>query len=487
MVPFAFMRLAPVLLLFLAAACNSADSTPMPSCLEDGCAAGLTCNAVSGVCETRLQLTAAAETGGAVATTGSGCTGTSCSVLAATQVTLTATAEAGYRFLAWSGGAACADETANPLVVTVTESQTCTATFVRRFTVRGTVTGAETSVEATAPSADPATCEASQCEVDTGKTVVLTAPVVPGFWVSGWTGEGCPTEGSQINVTADADRTCTATYAPGLVVAGMVTGRTGTVTATSEAPAKLCEANQCTVPPHASVVLTRPTDIPRGRWIGWFGEGACTGTETSVTIADVTEAASCEARYEPRLSATGLVDGPTAVVTVDTLDSEEICEPGVCYLQSGYNVTFDAPEVSGWQFSHWSGDCDSTESSVTLQEISSDVECTAHYDQFFLVTGVPSNEDAEINAQTEAYSCDGASCLVPAGTRVEFYVSGFWAITGVEGEGCSTDDGEGGTFAYLESAMFDGQTCDIEVAPFIDIRLTSQSNQVEFQDYGELD
>ena len=236
----------------VAPGCNSGDRNNQNSCLETGCPGNQSCNATTGDCEARLTLTVTAETGGAVSASGTGCSGASCSVAPQTTVTLTATAEGGYRFTGWGG--ACAGQTANPLTYVVAAAGTCTAGFVQRFTV----TGGPEGVVATAPGDEHAVCDGASCVVDAGAEVVLTAPIVGGSYVSGWSGDGCPTAGSQITVVADGDRLCTAAYAEGIAVLGTVTGRPGSVSASSSDPQKACSENQCVVASGGSVVLTRP-------------------------------------------------------------------------------------------------------------------------------------------------------------------------------------------------------------------------------------
>jgi Divergent InlB B-repeat domain len=467
--------------LLLVAACGSADRDNQNSCLEAGCPGNQSCNVTTGVCEARLTLTVTAETGGSVTTSGTGCSGTSCSVVAATVVTLTATAETGYRFTGWGGS--CAGESANPLAVTVTVNGTCTAEFVRRFTV----TGAPEGVVASAPGDEHALCDGASCVVDAGAEVVLTAPNLAGGYVSGWSGEGCPTAGSQISVVADGDRLCTAAYAEGIAVIGTVTGRPGAVTATSSDPQKACAENQCVVASGGSVVLTRPDDVLRGRWIGWFGDAGCEGTEATVTLVDVTETVACEARFQPRVQAVATLEGPTGSVTIDSNDENDICESGSCWADEGSSFTFEAPnEFADWSFSNWSGDCgDGSETSAQVSDAVTDVTCTAHYAGFLDVIGTPSDPEATIQAQTENGPCGGNSCRVSTGTRVEFYVSGDFDITGVTGQGCENDNNDGVRFIYVEAA-FDEQTCAITVQGTVDFQLhASGSGAVEFEESSD--
>ncbi|MBR2476013.1 MAG: metallophosphoesterase, partial [Bacteroidaceae bacterium] len=88
-----------------------------------------------------------------------------------TQVTFTATANPGYRFVQWSNG-----ETANPYVTTITANTTLTASFelIPTYTVNVTTNGTG------------GTATASSNSVEENGTVTLTADAADGYRFTGW-------------------------------------------------------------------------------------------------------------------------------------------------------------------------------------------------------------------------------------------------------------------------------------------------------------
>ena len=88
-----------------------------------------------------------------------------------TEVTFTATANLGYRFVSWSN-----DETANPYITTITANTELTANFeaLQSYTINVTTNGAG------------GTATASQGSVYENGTVTLTAEAADGYRFTGW-------------------------------------------------------------------------------------------------------------------------------------------------------------------------------------------------------------------------------------------------------------------------------------------------------------
>jgi hypothetical protein len=163
-------------------------------------------------------------------------------------------------------------------------------------------------------------------------------------------------------------------------------------------------------------------------------EGACvTETDSAVLSATFNAEASAE--------------GANAVVLVESSGGE--CSESPCTVKSGATVTFTAPEVAGYRFRDWSGDdpgCTGDKLQITLEDVSSDVRCIAHYVRRLSVSGsVAGDADSAPTASSDApfAECRGASCDVEAGDIVTLLAperAGF-RFDGWDGEGC--DDAEG--------------------------------------------
>jgi len=122
-------------------------------------------------------------------------------------VTLTANANTGYLFDSWNG---CDSVNGNQCTLNITGAKNVTANFVQAYTLTvqksGNGTGTVTS--------DPAgiNCGSDCSEVyATGKQVTLTAQPDASSRFDGWSGD-CSGTNPTVQVTMDADKTCTATF-----------------------------------------------------------------------------------------------------------------------------------------------------------------------------------------------------------------------------------------------------------------------------------
>jgi hypothetical protein len=123
-------------------------------------------------------------------------------------VTLTATADAGYRFSAWGG--ACSGSAPCPL--TMSADRRVSATFTPERTVSVTVTGAG-RVTSSPAGIDCSTGTCSHLFAADAGQVVLTATPDPDNYLNAW-GVDCAGNESTCRLPLDADRHATAAFNP---------------------------------------------------------------------------------------------------------------------------------------------------------------------------------------------------------------------------------------------------------------------------------
>jgi len=112
-------------------------------------------------------------------------------------VTITASANSGYRFSGWSGDAS---GTTNPITITMDSNKSVTANFIRQYTLTiAAGTGGTTN-----PSPGTYT-------YDSGTQVSITATPNSGYQFSGWSGSASGTT-NPISITMDNDKSVTANF-----------------------------------------------------------------------------------------------------------------------------------------------------------------------------------------------------------------------------------------------------------------------------------
>ncbi len=217
---------------------------------------------------------------------GAGCTATVCTVYPNGSASLSAAANSGFRFKAWSGGS-CSGDTDPCTVSPVNASETDAATFVQRFTVTGTPTGTGNTVSAADTSANQPSCSGAACTVDAGDSVTLTATAGPGYRFAGWSAAGCPSSETTYLTTAmcmvsnvQATQVVTANFVAQDLVSGpaVLTGGTVDVSVPSADRTSTCSgANSpqasCGVDPGSDVTVTA---VPASGYsfTGW-SSGSC--------------------------------------------------------------------------------------------------------------------------------------------------------------------------------------------------------------------
>jgi hypothetical protein len=180
-----------------------------------------------------------------------------------TEVTLSATAEAGSEFAGWSG--ACTGT--GSCKVTMSEAKSVTATFeeVPLFTlsVSKAGTGSGTVMSSPAGINCGGTCSA---EFEEGKTVTLSATPASGSSFTGWSGACTGT--AACNVTMSEAKSVTATF--------------NAQSSGGPPPPATCATNAALCPPSTATAATK-AEVKSGKaalQISCPGPGACTGKLT---------------------------------------------------------------------------------------------------------------------------------------------------------------------------------------------------------------
>jgi hypothetical protein len=215
------------------------------------------------------------------------CSGGACTVDAGSNVTLTASPSAGYRFTAWSG---CSTATTAALTLSNISANiaNCTANFAQRLTVTGTTAPAGLSIVATSSSAG-ASCSGATCSVDSGSAVTLTAAASSAdYQIEGFTGTGCSDANPDNNLatlqlgSVTASLNCVAVYRVRISVAVATSGVAGTVSITSPGAGINCtllgnDIRACFVPVGTSVTINA-VNAGNTRLGTWTGGTGCAGT-----------------------------------------------------------------------------------------------------------------------------------------------------------------------------------------------------------------
>ena len=403
---------------------------------------------------------------GAVTTSSSdptvSCTKTACTIDQGQSLTLSAPAESGFRFLAWSGPG-CETGT-----IKAADATTCTASYAQAITVTGVAAGATATITAssTSPGKD---CSSATCTLDAGGSVMLTAEdLSPDDRFVDWTGDaGCTGAGVRTLVLTGVTRStsCTANYVHRIkVTAGTEAGVTDAVTVTPADPTAELIGAVWYVDEGTGVTLAAPTETLK-RFVTWSGSDACNGkTDASITFVPATDV-TCTATYQQQFQITvaANVDGSTVTVSAPG------CAAGAttCAVDKNATAMLTATVPSGYRFDQWTGDAACTGTSATLGfQVTATESCTASFIHQATVTGiVPGGFTGSVTANAAPPGvCSGNSCTVDEGSSVTlipptntgFYVSGWTGCTGTPSGG-----------ALVVTATGANPTCTVQYAPGI--------------------
>jgi NOL1/NOP2/fmu family ribosome biogenesis protein len=180
-------------------------------------------------------------------------------------VTLTATPNSGWMFVAWSGD--CSGT--NPVTqVTANGEKLCTASFTELIYTLNVALNGDGSVEDVPPGGINCPGDCTERYLD-GTVVTLNATPSAGWQFSQWSG-GCSGPNPTTQVTMNADKTCTAVFAP--IIYLLTVNVTGQGTVTSN-PAGIACQGDCSEG-YASFTVVTLTAVPDFGWFfgGWGGD-----------------------------------------------------------------------------------------------------------------------------------------------------------------------------------------------------------------------
>ena len=349
-----------------------------------------------------IQLTVAAADGGSVSSASE-------SLAPGSSVTVTATAEEGYRFAGWTGAVESLD---NPLTVSFESNAELIANFIRQFTL--------TIAASNGGSVDQATQA-----VDIGSEVTVTATAEQGFQFTGWTGTDVTTNPLVLSVNANQSISpiFTALY---------------TVTLGNSAGGTIDKSTQ-TVPNNTQLTISA-TPQAGFSFSSWSGDVI---SSENPLILSVQADSSITANFIQNVTLNvvqasgGTVDQATQTVPVGTL------------------VVLNAIPDAGYSFSGWSGAVTSTDAQVTV-EVNEELTITPAFEVTLL--GQAGAEIEPITRQKVAVflvafpdSTSNNMAYFPSPLEVETYFN----------------DPEGEIAQYLNAMSYGQFTLDVDVfGPF---------------------
>lgn len=263
-------------------------------------------------------------------------------------VTLTAQPGAGSYFTGWSGSCSGTEEDA---VVVLQQAAQCTANFENQRQLSFTIAG-----QGRVLVPDAGLDCTSDCSTNVGhdSQLAVSAQAAPGWRFVAWGGDcAFANPGASLNLTADRDLACSASFMPRWTLTVTLTG-TGQGSVASDVPGIAC-APACSADfdEGTSVALTASAE-PGSVFVGW--QGACSGNEPVAVVA-MTQARSCEARFLPA----SLIE----VAVIGDGDVEMSPSPLLCgltttcfaFLAEGAQITLTAVPHAAQRFVTWHVDC----------------------------------------------------------------------------------------------------------------------------------
>jgi len=237
------------------------------------------------------------------------------------NVTLSATANAGYNFTNWSGDLA---GSVNPTTITMDGNKSITADY-------------QTNTYSLAVTATNGTVNKSpsQATYQHGDTVTLTATPASGYHFTGWSGDLTGTA-NPAAITMDADKSVTADF--------VINTYTLNIAATNGSVSKTPDKAAYN---HGDTVTLSATANAGYNFTNWSGD--LTGSVNPTTIT-----------MDGNKSITADYQTNTYSLAVTATNGTVSKSPDQATYQHGDTVTFTAAPASGYQFTGWSGDLTGT-------------------------------------------------------------------------------------------------------------------------------
>ncbi len=183
----------------------------------------------------------------------------------------------------------------------------------------------------------------NQTNFEAGTVVTLTAVPATGWHFSGWSG-ALSGATNPINITMDAHKNVTATFAINTYTLNVTTVGSGAVV---KAP------NQATYNHGTSVTLTA-TPTTGWHFVGWSGDAS--GTTNPLTVSMTAN---------KNITATFAIN--TYTLTVTTVGSGAVAKaPNQATYDHGTGVTLTATPITGWHFVGWTGDTTAAANPLSL-------------------------------------------------------------------------------------------------------------------------
>jgi hypothetical protein len=252
---------------------------------------------------------------------------------AGTEVTLTANADPGWTFSAWSGNLT---GSTNPATITMDGNKTVTATFTQyQYTLTVNISPVGGGTVAKNPD---------QATYTYGTNVALTANANPGWTFSAWSGN-LTGNANPATIIMDGNKMVTATFVEGEVFTLTVnTSGNGTVNKTPD---------QATYTPGTEVTLTANAD-PGWSFSAWSGN--LTGSTNPATII-----------IDGNKTVTATFTQDQYTLTVNGIGGGSVAKnPNQPTYTYGTVVTLTANASPGWSFSVWSGNLTGSTNPATI-------------------------------------------------------------------------------------------------------------------------